>query len=250
MEIPTSHISISHFPIAFRHAFKSNPNYYTSHGRIYNNPRQPKEIWVTIGLGYHNKQVFPAFESWMEAFATEQEFKTLIETVRVVLDQDPFDPYAERAKRLLFSSIFCPILICCCYKAILHNVALYPGRIIASFNEKAQDLRQNNVRLHFLKKVPKSPVTWMDSRGLQHNGPPLGFNIIFTLQEAVQWPPAVTVQQSLISYFAPLAALYNTDSHGTLDLATENECGIFCGNCGKKQTQDQNFCGNCGSSIQ
>ena len=57
MEIPTSHISISHFPIAFRHAFKSNPNYYTSHGRIYNNPRQPKEIWVTTGLGYHNKQI-------------------------------------------------------------------------------------------------------------------------------------------------------------------------------------------------
>lgn len=42
----------------FPHVYQ-NQVYYKDHGRFDKNPRQAKEIWCTIGLGFENKQIYP-----------------------------------------------------------------------------------------------------------------------------------------------------------------------------------------------
>ena len=62
----------------FPHVYQ-NQVYYKDHGRFDKNPRQAKEIWCTIGLGFENKQIYPKIEPRSQEFVTEEQFSQFIQ---------------------------------------------------------------------------------------------------------------------------------------------------------------------------
>ena len=117
-------------------------------------------------------------------------------------------------------------------------------RITAAFNDQARDM--SNVCLHFADRILPGAGCWIDSRNQTLDfGPPPGYSIVFTLEEEMEWPPAVTNQPSQTVSSAPPP--YALKERGALNLSAEFEQDNFCTNCGKKVTAEHKFCGKCGS---
>ena len=232
---------------AFHHVYHGNIVYDKANSHFYQNPRATRKVWCTVGSGYKNKQICPSFEPWMERFITEEQYSQLAQILEMQFNESPDD--------LSPSQQFWAIMSCCLTFGICFCWCLYfmyrrrklnlsRFRITAAFNDQARDM--SNVCLHFADRILPGAGCWIDSRNQPLDfGPPPGYSIVFTLEEEMEWPPAVTNQPSQTVSSAPPP--YALKERGALNLSAEFEQDNFCTNCGKKVTAEHKFCGKCGS---
>lgn len=122
-------------------------------------------------------------------------------------------------------------------------------KTIAAFNDLARGMGISNVRLHFTVHITPGLGRRIYSRNQPLEiGPPLGFSIIFTLENEMVWPPGFVIQQlQIISSVPPPYVLKEL---GQSNPVTEFEKNNFCTNYGRKCAVKHKFCGKCGSPLQ
>ena len=236
----------------FLHVYCTNKDYYQAHGRFYQNPRATREIWCTVGLGFKNQQKYPKLEPWMEGFLTEKQFSQLIQFL-----ETEFNECSDELKTCNFCCAYSTFhLTCgvcfCCYLYFMRwkrRIESFRLRTATAFSDQARSMGISNVRLHFAERLLPNAGFWFDSKNQPLDyGPPLGFSMIFTVEDEIQWPPIVTsqVQQAISSAPPP----YISKECGESNLSAEFEQDNFCTNCGKKFIPLQRFCGMCGKPLQ
>ena len=178
----------------------NTPRDYPSIGQVYKNPHKPRETWFTIGLGFRNAQIYPKFEPWMRAFATEEQYNEFTK----FLEKEFHEPFGEKSKcedvlctavLLLLCLVTVGLCFCLCYLQYEHrkktNLQEFRSRIVTLFNNEMKRMGIYNVHLTFTNLINEDAKDcWIDSRNVVLDyGPPLGFSIVFTDTEEMQWPP-------------------------------------------------------------
>ena len=176
------------------------PRNYPSIGRVYKNPHKRRETWFTIGLGFRNAQIYPKFEPWMRAFTTEEQYNEFTK----FLEKEFHERFEEKSK---CEGVLCTAvsLVLClatvglcfflCYLPYEHcqktNLQEFRSRIVTLFNNEMKRTGIHNVHVAFTNLINEDDKDcWIDSRNVVLDyGPPLGFSIVFTQTEEMQWPP-------------------------------------------------------------
>ena len=232
---------MSNFPDVYQ-----NQVFYKDHGRFYKNPRRVKEIWCTIGLGFENKQIYPQLEPWTQEFVNEEQFSQFIQFLEKEFKDSPTD--LSMCGQTCAITFFC---FCGCLYFLYRRrkMKLFRLRTIAAFNDLVRGMGIRNVRLHFTVRITPGLGLWIDSRNQPLEfGPPLGFSIIFTLENEIVWPPGFVIQQrQIVSSVPPPYVLKELDESNPV---TEFEKNNFCTNCGRKCAAEHKFCGKCGLPLQ
>uniref|UniRef100_A0A7S4QAV3 Uncharacterized protein n=1 Tax=Alexandrium monilatum TaxID=311494 RepID=A0A7S4QAV3_9DINO len=183
-------------------------------GRIYQNPLRPTEIYINIGWNTKGKQLYPQYEPWMAAQGISQaEYNQIISAVREEFDNNaPISNICIAQGAMCLCMATCGVLFCGC---------LWLKMKVDSFNNNAKELvtgvSNNKMSLSMVEMAGAQHGAWVDSkgapllvrmgRGTQPGGPPLGYNLIFSTQSPIPWPPAAGMQPALATVVgAPVVA--------------------------------------------
>lgn len=178
-----------------------NPVNYGAHGRVYKSPHKPRETWFTIGLGFRNAQIYPKFEPWMRGFTTDEQYSEFTKFLEREFDESRSEQSATgQICSLLSFALTMGICFCCFlyYFYTRRRLRSFRSRTVALFNNKTKSMGLHNVHLNFSSRINEGDENcWTDSKN-KILGPPLGFSIVFTHAEEMQWPPVETCQKSAV----------------------------------------------------
>ncbi|CAK0880607.1 unnamed protein product [Prorocentrum cordatum] len=179
-------------------------------GRIYQNPMKPKEIWANIGWNTQGNQLFPPWEPALRAHVAEGDYNKIMDALRSEFANSPTGNFALS---------FCAMMLCQLTLGILSCPLCYLKLKINEFNAKLKELPGSlgltGVRIEMTEMAGAFGGNWVDSkgqplmmqgqRGSIPGGPPLGYNVIFTLPASLSWPPNGAPGQHMMA--APATAV-------------------------------------------
>ena len=170
-------------------------------GRMYQNPNNRKEIWVNCGWNRQDAQRYPDYEPCLAPHVTRDSYNKLMNAVKKEFEAPPEDVAwgPLRAMRCCICT-----LGLCIFPCLFIN--LMPDEFKKRVKETVKNLGESigvNARFELKEHAGIYGDHWMDSKGIpltivgKHGhpsylgGPPIGYNIILTLPQSVQWPPSL-----------------------------------------------------------
>jgi len=166
-------------------------------GRIYQNPMNLKEIWANIGgsNARGKNHQFPPWAPALGADVPEGDYNKIMDALRSEFANSPTGNCALA---------LCAMMLCQLTMGILSCPLCYLKMKVNEFNAKLKELPGSlgltGVRIEMTELAGPFKGNWVDSKGQplmiprgkhgsQPGGPPLGYNVIFTLPASLSWPP-------------------------------------------------------------
>jgi hypothetical protein len=167
-------------------------------GRIFQNPKNRRELWGHIGFNIKGQQIYPPWEPALGTQFSESDYNKIMDAMKAEFENPPFEGSCGP---------MCALQLCVCSCGLCFCPMLYIKQKVSKFNEGLfaipGTMNIPGFRIEMTEMADPQPGNWVDSKGqpLLHPqgkhgammplGPPLGYNVIFTFQDEVNpWPPA------------------------------------------------------------
>jgi len=183
-------------------------------GRIYQNPRNRRQIWINVGWHHTGFQRYPGWDLRLSKHFSRQAFFQIINEVREEFRNPPCSTCGSNFELLQIADIACLYTAGVCFcpwvikKCIVKNFSSRVDRTLELVGSRLG----LNVSYHYITSASYRGWKDINGNGTGHGfGPPLGCNIIITLPNAIQWPPRNTAAAALpvtrpLTASTPLAA--------------------------------------------
>jgi hypothetical protein len=161
-------------------------------GRIFQNPKNRRELWGHLGFNIKGQQIYPPWEPALGTQFSESDYNKIMDAMKAEFENPPFEGSCGP---------MCALQLCVCSCGLCFCPMLYMKMKVSKFNEGLfaipGTLNISGFRIEMSEMADPQAGNWVDSKGqgcLLHGrplGPPLGYNVIFTFQDEVNpWPPA------------------------------------------------------------